>query len=280
MAEQQRYRLEDLLYLMERLRDPHTGCPWDVQQDYRSIVPHTLEEAYEVADAIEREAWDELPGELGDLLFQVVYYARFGSEDGKFDFADVVDTVVHKLVRRHPHVFPGGELHASADTGAVVSEEVAGQWQAIKEQEKREQGLVTPPSILADIPLGLPAMTRAVKLQKRAARVGFDWDGPVAVLDKIHEELNELEEALAGGNQAELEHEVGDLLFAVTNLARHAGIDPEQAVRGTNQRFCQRFAHIERQVADRGRSLQDCSLGELDALWNEAKELTKKESET
>src|SRR5690554_5512231 len=163
----QRYQLADLLYLMARLRDPQSGCPWDVQQDFHSIVPHTLEEAYEVADAIEREAWDELLGELGDLLFQVVYYAQFGSEQARFDFTDVIDSVVRKLVRRHPHVFPDGDLQASNDSVAVVSEEVADQWQAIKKQEQQEQGQPVAESILSGIPLNLPALTRAVKLQKK-----------------------------------------------------------------------------------------------------------------
>lgn len=269
---EQRYRLEDLLYLMARLRDPQDGCPWDLEQDYHSIVPHTLEEAYEVADAIEREAWDELPGELGDLLFQVVYYAQFGREQGRFEFNDVIDGSVRKLVRRHPHVFPGGQLQARAGAQDVQSEEVAGQWQAIKAQEKQQQGRSQPQSIMADIPLNLPAMTRAVKLQKRAARVGFDWDAVPPVLAKIREELAEVEEALAAGEQAAIEHEVGDLLFAVTNLARHAGVDPEQAVRSTNQRFYRRFNHIEQQVAAQGRQLHECSLQELDALWDEAKQ--------
>lgn len=266
-----KYQLEDLLYLMERLRDPVDGCPWDVQQDYHSIVPHTLEEAYEVADAIERAAWDELPAELGDLLFQVVYYAQFGREQGRFDFSDVVDSSVRKLVRRHPHVFPGGQLRARADSQAVRSEEVAGQWQAIKAAERAEQG-VQSASILDGIPLGLPSMTRAVKLQKKAASVGFDWPAVEPVLDKIREELAETEEALSSGDRQALQHEIGDLLFAVTNLARHAGIDPEQAVRGTNQRFSQRFAYIEQQVATSGRQLQDCELAELDAYWDAAKQ--------
>lgn len=267
----QRYQLADLLYLMARLRDPQSGCPWDVQQDFHSIVPHTLEEAYEVADAIEREAWDELPGELGDLLFQVVYYAQFGKEQERFEFADVVDGIVRKLVRRHPHVFPDGDLRACHDGQTVARDEVSGQWQAIKAQERQEQGQDETTSILAGVPLNMPAMTRAVKLQKKAARTGFDWSGPEPVLEKIHEELAEVQEALAGGSHQALEHEIGDLLFAVTNLARHAGIDPEQAVRSTNQRFSQRFSYIEQQVAQSGRQLQDCSLQELDTLWDEAK---------
>lgn len=267
-----RYSLDDLLYLMDRLRDPSSGCSWDLEQDYHSIVPHTLEEAYEVADAIEREAWDELPGELGDLLFQVVYYARFGKEQGRFEFADVIDGIVRKLVRRHPHVFPDGTLRSEPATGQLASNEVPGQWQAIKEQEKREQGQQQARSILADVPLNLPGLSRAVKLQKRAASVGFDWDSPEPVLDKIREELAEVEEAIASGDPQAMAHEVGDLLFAVTNLARHLQLDPEQAVRGTNQRFCQRFAHIEQQVAASGRSMQECSLDELDALWDEAKQ--------
>lgn len=269
----QRYQLADLLYLMARLRDPQSGCPWDVQQDFHSIVPHTLEEAYEVADAIEREAWDELPGELGDLLFQVVYYAQFGKEQERFEFADVVDGIVRKLVRRHPHVFPGGDLRACHDGQTVARDEVPGQWQAIKAQERQEQGQDETTSILAGVPLNMPAMTRAVKLQKKAARTGFDWSGPEPVLEKIHEELAEVQEALDGGSHQALEHEIGDLLFAVTNLARHAGIDPEQAVRSSNQRFSQRFSYIEQQVAQSGRQLQDCSLQELDTLWDEAKRL-------
>lgn len=267
-----RYSLDDLLYLMARLRDPQDGCPWDLEQDYHSIVPHTLEEAYEVADAIEREAWDELPAELGDLLFQVVYYAQFGREQGRFDFSNVVDSIVRKLVRRHPHVFPAGQLKARAGSQEVQSQEVAGHWQAIKEQEQQAQGKPAAQSILDAIPLNLPAMSRAVKLQKRAARVGFDWSTVPPVLDKIREELAEVEQALADGAQDAIEHEIGDLLFAVTNLARHAGIDPEQAVRGTNQRFYQRFNYIEQQLAASGRQLQDTDLQELDALWDEAKQ--------
>lgn len=272
-----RYQLKDLLYLMTRLRNPQTGCPWDLEQDFHSIVPHTLEEAYEVADVIEREAWDELPGELGDLLFQVVYYAQFGSEQARFDFTDVIDSAVRKLVRRHPHVFPGGNLRASNDSVAVASQEVSDQWQAIKQQEQHAQGQPVDESILSGIPLNLPALTRAVKLQKKAATVGFDWDSAAPVLDKIREELGEVEEALAAGERSALEHEIGDLLFAITNLARHTGVDPEQAVRGTNQRFSQRFAYIEQQVAASGRQLQDCTLGELDALWDQAKHLAQKE---
>lgn len=270
------YTLDDLLYLMARLRDPDTGCPWDLAQDFRSIVPHTLEEAYEVADAIERQDFAHLPSELGDLLFQVVYYAQMGREQNRFDFATVVDSVVTKLVRRHPHVFPDGCLRATADPArgqvSVQADDVADQWQAIKAQERAEQAAgVQSVSILDDVPLNMPALSRAVKLQKRVAKVGFDWTDTAQIIAKINEEVAEVQHALNTEDQQAVEHEIGDLLFAVSNLARFLDIDPEQSVRQMNARFSQRFTYIEQQVAAQGLQLTDCDLATLDALWDEAK---------
>ncbi|MEH6603909.1 MAG: nucleoside triphosphate pyrophosphohydrolase, partial [Halomonas aquamarina] len=218
-----RHTLEDLLTLMAVLRDREQGCPWDIKQDWDSIVPHTLEEAYEVADAIERRAFDELPGELGDLLFQVVYYAQFGAEEQRFDFHDIVDTLTAKMLRRHPHVFPDGTLASRRPPGVsaeeVKTQQVNSRWEALKADERAERA-TQPPSVLDDVPRTLPALSRAAKLSKRAARVGFDWSNAEGVLAKIREELEEVEEALAAGDRQHAQEEVGDLLFAVTNLAR------------------------------------------------------------
>ena len=226
-----RHTLDDLLTLMAVLRDREQGCPWDIQQDWDSIVPHTLEEAYEVADAIERRAFDELPGELGDLLFQVVYYAQFGAEEQRFDFHDIVDTLTAKMLRRHPHVFPDGTLASRRPTGVsadeVKTQQVNSRWEALKADERAKRA-TQPPSVLDDVPRTLPALSRAAKLSKRAARVGFDWSNAEGVLAKIREELEEVEEALAAGDRQHAQEEVGDLLFAVTNLARTLGTDPEQ----------------------------------------------------
>ena len=213
-----RHTLEDLLTLMAVLRDREQGCPWDIQQDWDSIVPHTLEEAYEVADAIERRAFDELPGELGDLLFQVVYYAQFGAEEQRFDFHDIVDTLTAKMLRRHPHVFPQGTLASRRPPGVsaeeVKTQQVNSRWEALKADERAERATEAP-SVLDDVPRALPALSRAAKLSKRAARVGFDWPDARGVLDKIREELDEVEEALAAGDRLHAQEEGGDLLFAV-----------------------------------------------------------------
>ncbi|HYQ38265.1 MAG TPA: nucleoside triphosphate pyrophosphohydrolase [Pseudomonas sp.] len=266
------YQLNDLLHLMARLRDPQSGCPWDLQQDYASIVPHTLEEAYEVADAIERGDFAHLPGELGDLLFQVVYYSQLAREEGRFDFAAVVDGIVRKLVRRHPHVFPDGDLYGAADLPKLSESEIKRRWEEIKAEERAEQASAPQQlSLLDDIPHALPALSRAAKLQKRAAQVGFDWPAPLPVLDKLHEELGEVLEAMAEGDQAHIAEELGDLLFVVVNLARHLKVEPEAALRAANGKFERRFQFIERAVNASGRALGDCSLDELDALWGEAK---------
>lgn len=271
-----RYSVEDLLTLMAVLRDAKQGCPWDIKQDWDSIVPHTLEEAYEVADAIERRAFEELPGELGDLLFQVVYYAQFGAEEQRFDFHDIVDTLTAKMLRRHPHVFPDGTLASRRPHGVraedVQTQQVNSRWEALKANERAERVQEeSTPSVLDDVPRTLPALSRAAKLSKRAARVGFDWPDARGVLDKIREELDEVEEALAAGNQQHAQEEVGDLLFAVTNLARTLGADPEQCLRTTNTKFERRFRYVERALAAAERPLTDASLDEMEAHWQAAK---------
>lgn len=273
-----RYRIDDLLTLMRVVRDPEQGCPWDIKQGWDSIVPHTLEEAYEVADAIERRAFDELPGELGDLLFQVVYYAQFGSEEGRFDFDTVLDTLMEKMLRRHPHVFPDGTLASRRPPGvsaeAVQTQTVNRRWEALKAEERaerREDIDKAPPSALDDVPRTLPALSRAAKLSKRAAGVGFDWDDARGVLAKIREELDEVEEALDAGDDAHAREEVGDVLFAVTNLARRLKVDPEQCLRATNAKFERRFRYVETQLALQGKHCREASLDEMEQHWQAAK---------
>jgi ATP diphosphatase len=260
--------ITDLIAIMARLRTPEIGCPWDVAQDFRSIAPYTIEEAYEVADAIERGDFDDLRDELGDLLLQVVFHARMAEEAGRFDFGDAVESITRKLIRRHPHVF--GDLEA-ADAA-----EVKHRWEAIKAEEKAERHARgsnnVPNGLLADVPVALPALTRAVKLQRRAGTVGFDWNDPHAVIAKIREELAELEQELSDGEERErLEDELGDLLFAAVNLARHLSVEPEAALRRANAKFERRFRHIETELERAGRRPQDASLDEMEALWVEAK---------
>ncbi|MGB0468528.1 MAG: nucleoside triphosphate pyrophosphohydrolase [Pontibacterium sp.] len=262
------YTIDDLQFLMERLRDPENGCPWDIKQTFASIVPHTLEEAYEVADTIEREDWPHLKDELGDLLFQVIFYARLGAETKQFDFNAIVDSLVEKLLRRHPHVFPEGTLSSGAGTDEVDEQQVKANWEAIKQQERADKKHA---AVLSDIPVALPALSRAIKLQKRAGQVGFDWNDPIPVLDKIAEEIDELRQAYAEGNPPEIEAELGDMLFAQVNLARHLGVNPETALRATNQKFERRFAHIEQRVVESGRDWGQFTLDELDQFWDEAK---------
>ena len=269
-----RHGMDDLLTMMQVLRDAEQGCPWDLQQDWDSIVPHTLEEAYEVADAIERRAFDELPGELGDLLFQVVYYAQFGAEERRFDFADIVDTLTAKMLRRHPHVFPDGTLASRRPPGVsaeeVQTQQVNSRWESLKAEERAERAVATP-SVLDDVPRTLPALSRAAKLSKRAARVGFDWPDAKGVVAKIHEELAEVEEALAAGDQQHAQEEVGDLLFAVTNLARTLNADPEQCLRATNAKFERRFRYVEGELNAAQRPLAEASLDEMETHWQAAK---------
>lgn len=266
------YQLADLLHLMARLRDPQHGCPWDLQQDYASIVPHTLEEAYEVADAIERRDFAHLPGELGDLLFQVVYYSQLAREEGRFDFATVVDAITRKLVRRHPHVFPEGDLYGSPELPRLDEAAIKQRWEQIKAEERAEQAAAPEQlSLLDDVPHALPALSRAAKLQKRAAGVGFDWPEALPVVDKLHEELNEVLEAMSENDPQAIAEEIGDLLFVVVNLARHLKVDPENALRAANGKFERRFRFIEQALRDAGRSPESCDLEELDALWDAAK---------
>ncbi len=300
-----------LIEIMAALRTPGRGCPWDLQQTHRSLAPYALEEAYEVVDAIERGDMDNLREELGDLLLQVVFHARLAEETGAFGFGDIVEGVTSKMVRRHPHVFsdaaqkpapksgvdkiweamrarrmerlgdvePQTSGHglmaamAAAEDKAVFSNKT---WESIKAEERKTKGkFADAPGLLADVPAGLPGLTRAVKLQKKASTVGFDWGDAKLVLAKIREEIEEIEDAMGkadtDGRADRVEGEIGDLIFAVANLARHAGVDPEGAVRATNRKFEQRFAFIEKKLSLRGSSTEAATLDEMDALWNEAK---------
>lgn len=275
-----RYGLDDLLTLMTVLRDPRQGCPWDIEQHWDSIIPHTLEEAYEVADAIERRAFGELPGELGDLLFQVVYYAQFGVEESRFDFHDVVHTLTAKMLRRHPHVFPDGTLDSRRPFGVSAEQlqaaQVKGHWETLKAEERAARAggrdmAAESPSVLDDIPRTLPALARAAKLSKRASRVGFDWPDHRGVISKIHEELEEVEEALVAEEHEQAVAEVGDLLFAVTNLARMLKADPEQCLRATNAKFERRFRYVERALAASSESPESVSQPRMERHWQEAK---------
>ena len=267
------YQLDDLLYLKQRLRDPQHGCPWDLEQSYATIVPHTLEEAYEVADAIEQGDFDQLRGELGDLLFQVVFYAQLASEEERFSWNEVVDGITRKLVRRHPHVFPDGNLLTPPGTLTLAPEQIKQRWEQIKAEERAEKAdRPEQLSLLDDVPAALPALSRAQKLQKRAASAGFDWPEVAPVIDKISEELDEVREVLAAGHQQAVAEEMGDLLFCVVNLARHLGVDAENALRQGNAKFERRFRFIEDQLRVQGATVAERSLDELDALWDAAKQ--------
>lgn len=264
------YQLVDLLALMQRLRDPKQGCPWDVAQTFNSIVPHTLEECYELVDAIEQGDSTHIKEELGDVLFQVIFYAQLAAEQQYFDFTDVVDTLTEKLIRRHPHVFPDGHLNSRiADQQHVDTKAVKEQWETIKSVERKNK---QQHSILDDIPQALPAQTRAYKLQKRAANVGFDWPNIEGALEKLYEEIGELIDAKKTQQQEAIEDEMGDVLFSCINIARHLQVDPEQALRRTNRKFEQRFGYVETALKLREESIGDVGLDTLEALWEEAKE--------
>lgn len=262
-----------LIEIMAALRDPKTGCPWDIVQTFETIKPYTVEEAYEVADAIERNDPDDLCEELGDLLLQVVFHARMGEEAGLFSFGDVVEAITRKMIRRHPHVF--------AVSDADTPESVKAQWDEIKRQEKRERaerrarrGTAehdVKAGHLGDVQRSFPALTEALKLQERAAKVGFDWSEPEPILDKIEEEIAELREALAEGKPEKITDELGDLIFALVNIGRHVDADPEQALRGTNTKFRRRFSYIENSLKENSETLEDATLERMEELWQAAK---------
>ncbi|MDD9875874.1 MAG: nucleoside triphosphate pyrophosphohydrolase [Magnetovibrio sp.] len=258
-----------MLEIMAKLRDPEGGCPWDVEQDFRTIAPYTIEEAYEVADAISKDDMEGLKNELGDLLFQVVFHAQMARELGLFDYDDVADAVSDKKVRRHPHVFADGHV-ASADAQTAA-------WEDMKAAERREDA---DPSVLADVPVALPALTRAEKLQKRAARVGFDWARPDEALDKVREEIAEIEaEAADGARPDAIAEEIGDLLFACANLARKWGVDPETALRHGNEKFEKRFRAMERRFAEQGQQLDATALEVMEEAWQAIKRAEREAAE-
>jgi tetrapyrrole methylase family protein/MazG family protein/ATP diphosphatase len=257
--------IQRLIAIMARLRDPNGGCPWDLEQTFASIAPYTVEEAYEVADAIERNDLADLKDELGDLLLQVVFHSRMAEEQGAFRFDDVVEAICDKMVRRHPHVFADASFESVSEQSAA--------WEDIKAGERVAKGRNE--SLLDDVPVGLPALTRAVKLAKRAGRVGFDWPDPPSVMVKLHEEVAELEVEIVAGDRIKAQEELGDLLFVCANLARKLDVDPEAALRGANAKFMRRFGHIERALAAAGRGPQAATLEEMEALWVEAKLIEK-----
>ncbi len=257
-------KIDALLEVMARLRAPEAGCTWVLEQNFKTIAPYTIEEAYEVADAIERGDMTALKEELGDLLFQSVFHAQMAKEAGLFTFGDVAEVIADKMIRRHPHVFADAEMRSAEQQTAA--------WEAQKAEERKAKG---EDSLLADVPAGLPGLTRAVKLQKRAGRVGFDWPDARSVLDKIAEETEELNEAMASGDKDHIEEEFGDLLFVLANLSRHLDIDPESALRRANEKFIRRFKYIEKTFAESGESLKDASLDAMEAVWDEAKAIDK-----
>jgi MazG family protein len=256
--------LSRLLAIMAQLRNPDGGCAWDLEQTFATIAPYTVEEAYEVADAIERGDLKDLKDELGDLLFQVVFHARMAEEAGAFAFEDVAQAIVDKMIRRHPHVF--GEVGQRSSSEQTIA------WEVLKARERAAKART---GVLDDVPAGLPALTRAVKLTKRAARVGFDWPSPAEVIDKLQEELAELKVEIAAGDQAKTREELGDLLFVVANLARKLDVEPEDALRATNAKFIRRFGYIEARLAEDGRTPDQSDLAEMDGLWNAAKKAEK-----
>ncbi len=261
------YGIEDLRYLMRRLRDPKSGCPWDLKQNFQSLTSHTIEEAYEVVDAIEQDDMSHLSEELGDLLFQIIFYSQLAEEQSQFSFDDIISTITQKLIRRHPHVFPESTIESSrvslADEEIVEIKRV---WEEIKRQERTDKGIG---KTLDDIPLALPALNRALKLQKRAANVGFDWSDIKPVIEKINEEVIELEVEIKRGDKVRMADELGDLLFSCVNLARHLKLDPETSLRGANQKFKRRFESME--LLTGKTKIEDHSADQLELLWGKVK---------
>ena len=261
------YGIEDLRYLMRRLRDPKSGCPWDLKQNFQSLTSHTIEEAYEVVDAIEQDDMSHLSEELGDLLFQIIFYSQLAEEQSQFSFDDIISTITQKLIRRHPHVFPEGTIESSrvslADAEIVEIKRV---WEEIKRQERTDKGVG---KTLDDIPLALPALNRALKLQKRAANVGFDWSDIKPVIEKINEEVIELEVEIKRGDKVRMADELGDLLFSCVNLARHLKLDPETSLRGANEKFKRRFESME--LLTGKTKIEDHSADQLELLWGKVK---------
>lgn len=268
-------QLDELLTIMTMLRDPEHGCPWDLKQDFASIAPHTLEEAYEVVDAIEQGDYGHLRNELGDLLFQVVFYAQLGKEAGLFDFNDIVEEISTKLLQRHPHVFPEASIASFGKPSSLSPEQVEANWERIKQAEREEKGgsdnEQAPASLLNDVPQALPALNRARKLQKRAANAGFDWDHSAEVLAKLREEVAELEEAMAQQDKDAMEDELGDLLFSCVNLSRHLGLEPEASLRRANRKFEARFRQLETLIREQGLNLSELDLGTMEEYWQLAK---------
>ena len=260
--------MDKLLEIMAALRDPQSGCPWDLKQDFASIVPYTLEEAYEVADAIEQQDFSELQKELGDLLFQVVFYAQLGKEQQLFDFNDIVEAVSEKLIRRHPHVFGSESFEDESQVKLNWEQE-----KAREREQKSQQNKAQPASILDDVPLNFPALSRANKLQKRCANVGFDWPDVKGALAKVYEEVNELEQELDNPHYDDdaVAEEMGDLFFALVNVCRHLKHNPESVLRKANQKFEHRFRQVEQKVVAHGKKVEDCSVEQLDNLWNVVK---------
>ena len=267
--------IERLQEIMGMLRDKVHGCPWDLDQTLASLIPHTIEEVYEVADAIEENDIDNIVDELGDLLFQVVFYAQIGNEEKIFNFDDVANAIVNKLLRRHPHVFPTGDATSFGRGKKISADEVVTNWESIKLEEKKEKleesNSESFRSVFDNLPRALPALQKSVKLQKLAAKVGFDWSDTSDVLVKLKEEIGELEEAIGKNNKQEIESELGDVLFTAVNMARHMNVDPELALRGANGRFKNRFVWVENELGKNGEFVSDKNIDDLNQLWNEAK---------
>ncbi len=271
-------KITELLKVMSLLRDKEHGCSWDLKQTFKSIAPHTLEECYEVIECIEQEDFQHLAEELGDLLFQVVFYAQMANEESLFSFDDICDAITNKLLTRHPHVFPDATIESFGKENNLTPEQVEANWEKIKQEERQKQTSVTTPSLLDDIPQALPAVLRSKKLQSRAATGGFDWEDSASVIKKIYEEIEELDEAMQARDQMHIEEEFGDLLFSVVNLSRHLKLNPESSLRSANSKFSQRFKLIESMLREEKLEMKDLTIDELESYWDLAKQKLAKQS--